>query len=94
MLADPSLDLSHKNILFFSYGSGCAASLFFAKITPAYSRMAAKIRDALSPLIAARVKINPETLFLRKEKAETNYFRKGYEPEVSVFLNVRTLHRT
>ena len=79
-----SLDLSHKNILFFSYGSGCAASLFTAQITPAYSRMAGKIRDALGPLIASRVKISPEMLFLRKEKSEVNYFRKGYEPDVRV----------
>ncbi len=82
LLGDVSLDLCDKTVLFFSYGSGCAASLFSASITPAYTQLAAKVREALGSLVDCRVEIPPEVLFKRKTQAEDNYFRKGYEPEV------------
>lgn len=36
LLCDQRIDLSGKNILMFSYGSGCAASMFFARVKPGY----------------------------------------------------------
>jgi hydroxymethylglutaryl-CoA synthase len=32
LITDSSKDLSDKNILLFSYGSGCAASIFFLTV--------------------------------------------------------------
>ena len=83
LLADPALQLPGKRVLFFSYGSGCAASLFSAKMTAGCSALARKVRESLAELLASRIEISPERLFLRKKAAETNYFRKGYVPEGS-----------
>jgi hydroxymethylglutaryl-CoA synthase len=36
LLCDKSIDLSKKKILMFSYGSGCAASMFLVKVKQGY----------------------------------------------------------
>jgi hydroxymethylglutaryl-CoA synthase len=36
LITDSSKDLSDKNILLFSYGSGCAASIFFLTVKKGY----------------------------------------------------------
>ena len=39
LIADKSVDLKNKSILMFSYGSGCAASLFVVRVVGDYSRI-------------------------------------------------------
>lgn len=39
LVADESIDLRDKKILMFSYGSGCAASLFFARVVGDYKHI-------------------------------------------------------
>ena len=36
LLCDSTIDLDGKNILLFSYGSGCAASMFYARVKSGY----------------------------------------------------------
>jgi len=36
LLCDSTIDLDDKNIMLFSYGSGCAASMFVARVKPGY----------------------------------------------------------
>lgn len=36
LLCDTRIDLSNKSILMFSYGSGCAASMFLIKVKEGY----------------------------------------------------------
>jgi len=37
LICDPTIDLSHKKVMLFSYGSGCAASMFFVHCKPGYA---------------------------------------------------------
>ena len=39
LLCDSSIDLSGKQVLMFSYGSGCAASMFVLRCKPGYQRI-------------------------------------------------------
>jgi len=36
LLCDKDIDLSNKKVMLFSYGSGCAASMFFVRIKQGY----------------------------------------------------------
>ena len=36
LLCDDTIDLSNKKVMLFSYGSGCAASMFFVHVKPGY----------------------------------------------------------
>jgi len=39
LLCDKSLDLTGKKIMMFSYGSGCAASMFFVRVVGNYKKV-------------------------------------------------------
>ena len=39
LIGDKSLDLVGKKIMMFSYGSGCAASMFFIRVKGSYKEM-------------------------------------------------------
>ena len=36
LLHDPSIDLVGQKVMMFSYGSGCASSMFFVHVKPGY----------------------------------------------------------
>ena len=38
LVADKSIDLTDKKIMLFSYGSGCAASMFVARVRKGYNK--------------------------------------------------------
>ena len=58
LVCDSTIDLSHRSIMMFSYGSGCAASLFVLRFSPSYSVVAetAKFQDRLDK----RIRLTPE----------------------------------
>lgn len=39
LLCDKAVDLKDRNIMMFSYGSGCAASMFMLKVTGDLSKL-------------------------------------------------------
>ena len=39
LVCDESIDLTNKNICMFSYGSGCAASMFTLRCTAEYKKI-------------------------------------------------------
>jgi hydroxymethylglutaryl-CoA synthase len=39
LICDPNISLQGKTIMMFSYGSGCAASMFVLRVTGDYSRI-------------------------------------------------------
>lgn len=39
LICDENIDLKGKNIMMFSYGSGCAASLFTIKVNGCYKKI-------------------------------------------------------
>jgi hydroxymethylglutaryl-CoA synthase len=39
LICDESIDLTHKQIMMFSYGSGCAASMFTIRCEPEYKHV-------------------------------------------------------
>lgn len=39
LICDESIDLTGKKILMFSYGSGCAASMFVLRVNQGYKRI-------------------------------------------------------
>ena len=57
LLCDETIDLAGKKILMFSYGSGCAASMFILKVNAGYRRIS-QLSD-FKPRLARRVKVSP-----------------------------------
>lgn len=57
LVCDEHIDLTGKSILMFSYGSGCAASMFVLRCTAGYKNIQniAQFKDRLN----RRVKIDP-----------------------------------
>jgi len=39
LICDETIDLKGKKILMFSYGSGCAASLFYVRVEGCYKKI-------------------------------------------------------
>ena len=58
LVANKDIDLKGKNIFMFSYGSGCAASLFTIKCVGDYSKIQAN--GDFSDIIEKRIKLTPE----------------------------------
>lgn len=59
MACDEQIDLSDKSVMMFSYGSGCAASMFVLRFTKDYKKTAAissdyKLRLAQRRRVAAQ----------------------------------------
>ena len=58
LICDKNIELSGKKVLMFSYGSGCAASMFILKFNAKYHGIQ-KVSD-FKERLANRVKISPE----------------------------------
>ena len=57
LICDETIDLSGKKVLMFSYGSGCAASMFILKVNSAYRRI--QQTSSFKERLARRVKFSP-----------------------------------
>lgn len=58
LVCDDTIDLTGKKVLMFSYGSGCAASMFVLRVNAGY-RNIQRLSD-FRPRLASRVKVSPE----------------------------------
>lgn len=85
LLVNPNIDLIEKRIFMFSYGSGCAATLFSLYVKGDYSAIKLRNNDVYENL-DKRIKICPkdyETILSKKEK---HFLIKDYIPETDVSI--------
>jgi hydroxymethylglutaryl-CoA synthase len=59
LACDESVDLTGKQVMMFSYGSGCAASMFVLRFTADYKKVAA-VTGQYKTRLAQRIKVSPE----------------------------------
>ena len=57
LICDETIDLTGKKMLMFSYGSGCAASMFVLRINQGYKRI--QQLSCFKQRLASRVKVSP-----------------------------------
>jgi hydroxymethylglutaryl-CoA synthase len=91
LILDENIDLYGKRVLMFSYGSGCAATLFslkfHAKNLGDYKDIRKTNFDVMDNLLNKRIKVNPidyENLQAKKEKF---YLLNNYTPENNEYLD-------
>ena len=66
LICDKSIDLTSKRVMLFSYGSGCAASMFGVTVKQGYQKVCHGFKEALN----SRTKLSAEEydkLMLRRE---------------------------
>lgn len=82
LVCNESLDLTGKRTLMFSYGSGCAASMFILRFNSGYKNIQriAQFKERL----AARVKVSPEDYDREMSKREAAYGKGDFVPEGSI----------
>lgn len=75
------LDLKGKRVCMFSYGSGCASSMFLLRINGNYETV---FRPAnFKQRLESRVKISPEVFDRWMQSREDHYGKCPYVPQVS-----------
>jgi hydroxymethylglutaryl-CoA synthase len=81
LICDQAISLQGKTILMFSYGSGCAASMFVLRVTGDYSRIkkAAQFKTRLTN----RVRISAEEFDSMMTHREQMFGKCNYVPTVS-----------
>ena len=83
LITDSNIDLTEKRIFMFSYGSGCASSLFSLYVKGDYSLIKSRNVD-IQERLDNRIKITPddfEKILLRKEKL---FLINNYIPQGSI----------
>jgi hydroxymethylglutaryl-CoA synthase len=83
LICDAQVDLTGKQVMMFSYGSGCAASLFVLRFTAEYKAISkiAQFKDRL----AQRKKYTAEAYNEVMLKREKNFGKSDHTPTVSPF---------
>jgi len=82
LLCDPAIDLAGKSILMFSYGSGCAASMFVLRVTAGYRRIQA-LSD-FKPRLASRVRISAQEYDEWMTLREQSFGRANLTPKAGI----------
>jgi 3-hydroxy-3-methylglutaryl CoA synthase len=82
------LNLIGKRVMMFSYGSGCAASMFSFRVKEGYQRVIEK-SNFKQRLEQGRVKVTPEEFSQWMDLREQNYVKHPptYQPKVRTHLN-------
>jgi len=75
LICDDSIDLSDKRISLFSYGSGCAASLFSVRVKPGYKNHPIYTQTLYQQRLDQRIKVSPYE-FERWMKLRENMYGK------------------
>ena len=60
LLHDPSIDLSGQKVMMFSYGSGCASSMFFVHVNKGYKNHPLVTNSQFQQRLDSRIKISAE----------------------------------
>ena len=81
LICNESLDLTDKKVMMFSYGSGCAASMFILRFKAGYKNIQriAYYKDRLS----SRVKVRPEDFDREMTMREEKFGLPNIKPIVS-----------
>lgn len=84
LICDEEIDMTGKQVMMFSYGSGCAASMFVLRFTDQYKQISkvASFKDRL----AKRVKVSAEEYDSVMSKREQNYGKSDFSPKVNNLL--------
>ncbi len=85
LIVDENINLNDKRILMFSYGSGCASSMFSLRIKGDYSNIRKRNFDLLENLMN-RVKVHPADFEQQMKRKEKLYLINNYTPESDVSL--------
>ena len=80
LIGDTSIDLKGKKLMMFSYGSGCAASMFTIHVNGNYQHIqkACEFKSRLE----SRIKVSPEEFDKLMAYREKMYGRCNFEPQV------------
>jgi len=81
-VCDETIDLSDKNVLMFSYGSGCAASMFVLRFNRDYRRIQ-RLSD-YRPRLARRVRISPSEYDQWMSLREASFGKANVVPKASI----------
>ena len=86
LICNQSIDLTDKKVLMFSYGSGCAASMFILRFNAGYKNIQriAYYKDRL----ASRVKICPEDFDREMSMREEKFGLGNFKPVVSKLFSI------
>jgi hydroxymethylglutaryl-CoA synthase len=80
LICDTTISLTSKTILMFSYGSGCAASMFVLRVNGDYSHIQKNAH--FESRLASRVKITAEEFDKIMAHRELMFGKSNYEPQV------------
>jgi hydroxymethylglutaryl-CoA synthase len=91
LILDENIDLYGKRVMMFSYGSGCAATLFSLKFNAKnlgdYKEIRKTNFDVMDNLLNKRIKVKPIEYENLQAKKERLYLSNNYIPENNEFLN-------
>ena len=84
LLITPKINLMNKRIMMFSYGSGCAATLFVLKVKSASVKEISERNADVMSRLQSRIKVSPHDYDKLMSYKETLYNSKNYSPKDSV----------
>ena len=84
LLCDNTIDLAGKKVLMFSYGSGCASSMFFVHVNPGYKTHSLVINSQFQERLDSRVQISAQEYDNWMSHRESLFGKCDYEPQVSL----------
>ena len=87
LLCDKTIDLSGKKVMLFSYGSGCAASLFFVHVKEGYQEHPVVTQAEFQDRLDRRVRLSAEDYDQWMTHRESLFGKCDYEPSVSNFYH-------
>jgi hydroxymethylglutaryl-CoA synthase len=77
------LDIRGKKIMLFSYGSGCAASMFIINVKHSFDYQNVIRKSQFKKRLEERVKITPEEFDRWMLQRELSYGKYPYQPSVN-----------
>ena len=80
LLCDRSIDLSNKNVMLFSYGSGCAASMFYVRVKPGYQNHPLTVNLQFQDRLNSRKKLDPQEYDAWMSHRESLFGKCDYKP--------------
>ena len=79
--------------MLFSYGSGCAASMFVIRVSQDYAYRNVLGRSHFKQRLESRVKLAPEEFDRWMAQKEQNFGKANYSPNVNRYLLSQILYR-
>ena len=92
-MCDETVDLTNKQVLMFSYGSGCAASMFVLRFSADYKKIASKTTSYKQKL-AQRIKVDPKDYDKIMAARQEMFGKKDDSPKVCISLSLSLTHIT